>query len=743
MPFLELLRIGLLRVSPVFPALLLAACTQCSHGAGRPAGAQQQGPGWGSPVELGELRLAAAADTQPRLLLDAGRIARLRESRAKQTPAWRRVQQRCEEQAKLQTRSGYQGFDWADAIATLSLCWHATSDARYGRAAVVYVTALQDDRFAPGDGKGGARVVHHDSGYGIRTFGAYSALGYDWLRGAPGMTVELKQRIVDRLDAWLGWYEKNGYLRDHPLANYFWGYFTALSLAGLAVGEDSPQARGWRDKSKTLLSSKILPAFERHLRGGDWPEGWQYGEYVAVQAVLVAKAYETAAGMELAKHLPWLGDLVHHHLHALAPDRRAVYGGGTWGERPSRPSALALSAAAVALDGLDDERAAQARWLVANALPELTREHAWVALLADRPGARTRDPRAGAVLSRLHPGTGLSLMRSDWNEGATWVSFQAGPRLTPDHQHKDQGHFELWRGSDWLIVDGGDAEGGATINHNTLLVDDGGRLMTYSPNQGVWGHEVTTSRYGDDGRAVVVVGEIGDAYAPACVRNGCRQRTVHSITRTLAYVRPSLVVIEDRIVLEDEAAATTWAAHFTVNPVIAGKSASAQVGKSRVDLSVVAPSDAELSAVREPNRGGEGPHRKSSPWRPMWRLEVDAKRGEPRRRFLHWITTDAADAPRPAAPRELAGRGLRGALGASPERKLAVLFADGPRGGEVTFGPAPDSVLVAGLDPGQRYAATLQRRGGCTLEVTPAPVGEVATGGGFIRLELSGCERKR
>jgi hypothetical protein len=51
-------------------------------------------------------------------------------------------------------------------------------------------------------------------------------------------------------------------------------------------------------------------------------------------------------------------------------------------------------------------------------------------------------------------------------------------------------------------------------------------------------------------------------------------------------------------------------------------------------------------------------------------------------------------------------------------------------------------VLVAGLDPGVKYVPTLSSAGGCTLEVTRSESGVVATGGGFIRLELDGCRRR-
>jgi hypothetical protein len=673
------------------------------------------------------------------LVLDEARLRALRASARAETPAWKRVAALCDAQAERSIPSGYQGFDWADAVADLSLCWHATGEAKHARAAVRYARALLDDRFQVGDGKGGNDVVRHDSGYGIRTFGAYTALAYDWLRGAPGAGADLRRRSIERLDAWLSWYERSGYLADHPLANYFWGYLTALSLAGLAVGDDHPAGARWRESARRLLETKVVPTFRKHLRGGGWPEGWQYGEYVALEASLISEAHRTRLGVDLAKELGWFGDVVRHHVHALAPDRKSVHGGGTWGERPSRPSALAVLASTLVLDRLDPHRSAHARWLADHALPPLTREQAWVALLADRPDAPRRDPRAGEPASRSLEGTGLTFMRSDWSDSAVWITFQAGPRLTPDHQHKDQGHFELTRGKDWLLVDGGNSEGGATINHNSLLIDDGGRLITYSPNQGVWGTEVATTRYGDDGRAVVVTGEIADAWAPACVREGCSERAVNRATRTLVYVRPALLVVEDRVELADADTRATWAAHVTSAPSFADRRASAVTGDSRVDITVLSPDGAKLGAVREPNGGGDGPHRASSPWGAMWRVEVSSATGSERRRFLHWITTDAKAARAPDRPRRIAGSGLDGAIGDAPGGRVGIVFSETTDGGEIDLGTPPGIVVVAGLAPAARYAVTPSAAGGCRLRVARAADGRVATGGGFVRVALEGC----
>jgi hypothetical protein len=431
--------------------------------------------------------------------------------------------------------------------------------------------------------------------------------------------------------------------------------------------------------------------------------------------------------------------MVRHHVHALLPDERSVYDGGTWGEHPAKPSALALTAAVVALQGVDDAAAAEARWMIAHALPPLKREQAWVGLLADRPGAAERSPREGAPTSLHISGQGLTFVRSNWSREAVWASFQAGPPLAEDHQDADQGHFELFRGSDALLVDGGDSEGSATINHNTLLVDDGGRNLNYPPNQGVWGRNVRTIRFADDGVAAVAVGDIGEAYAPSCAEDGCSKRSVKQMLRTFAFVRPSLLVIDDRVVLDRPEYDVVWAAHVTTNPVVVGGLASAIVGQSRVDIRTLEPENAEGSAVREPTPSGDGPHRANRPWGPMWRIEVASPRGSRERGFLQFITVDRASVTPPAA-RGLSGVGMRGCTGTVDGQRIAVLFVDSRKGGRVPLGSGADLVLVVGLEPGRHYKVSVVA-GSCLLELSPEgdASGPRATAGGFIRLSAAQC----
>lgn len=715
----------------------LVIVSGCSRlGLRRDASEQRAAVRTREPVPLAPVRLTSAVATGPRcrLFLDEAGLRRLQESAHLRTPAFVFTQTRADEALAAPIASGYQGFEWADALASSALLWRATGDERYAASALRYLRALLDDRLAVGDGLGGAEVVRHDSGYGIRTFGAYAALGYDWLRGAPGMTPELATHVGERLNDWLSWYEKEGYLRDRPTANYYWGYLTALSLAGVALSGENAQAASWLERAREELSRRVLPLFRDQLRGGGWPEGWQYGEYTAFEIALVARALGSA-GVNVVDKLPWLGQTVTQHTHALLPDEGSVYDGGTWGEHPAKPSALAMTAIGWALAGTDDARAAEARWLVAQALPPLRREQAWLGLLADAPGAEQRSPRRADATSLHLPGQGLTLVRSSWSKDAVWASFQAGPPLAEDHQDADQGHFELVRGSDALLVDGGGSEGSATVNHNTLLIDDRGDVMNYTPNQGVWGEAVKTTRFGDDGVVALAVGELGEAYAPKCAISGCKKRSLERFTRSFVFVRPSLLVVQDELTLSSADYGATWAAHLTRSPELHGNQVSAVIGGSRVELHQLEPSGALLSAPHEPTPSGDGSHRLNQPWGPMWRLEVKSPQGTRERSFLHAIVAAAATEP-PSSAERLSGDGVHGAFVRSAGGSAAVLFAraEGDAKLEAKLPGSASQVVLAGLTPGKHYRFNIDGPS-CTLTARGSRDSSdpTATSGGFLR----------
>src|SRR5262249_40180026 len=193
------------------------------------------------------------AATHPRILLPPERAAALERAASANATGWRATKRRCDELLTKPTGGGYEGWNWANALASLVTCWTGTHEARYRTAAARYLEALTDDRRELGDHKGGDPVVEHDDGYPIRTFAVFAALGYDWLHDAPEMTSALRDRITHRLVAWVAWYKDKGYLRDQPFSNHFIGYFTAEAMAGIALEGDDPRGDEMHRHARDVL----------------------------------------------------------------------------------------------------------------------------------------------------------------------------------------------------------------------------------------------------------------------------------------------------------------------------------------------------------------------------------------------------------------------------------------------------------------------------------------------------------
>jgi hypothetical protein len=253
----------------------------------------------------------------------------------------------------------------------------------------------------------------------------------------------------------------------------------------------------------------------------------------------------------------------------------------------------------------------------------------------------------------------------------------------------------------------------------------------------VWGTEVKTTRFGDDGVVTLAVGDIGDAYSPKCAISGCDKRAVEKLTRSFVFVRPSLLVVDDRIVLANPAYGAIWAAHVTRDPELDGARLSAVIGGSRLDFETVEPAQVGPRVVREPTPSGDGSHRLNQPWGPMWRIETTSPPGQRERHFLHVMRASAADAVK-ATNQRVSGKGLSGVLNREPARAIAVLFADGAGQAELRLPGGADIVVVAGLAPGARYRLQPDEAT-CTLRLAPSrdEHDPAATSGGFLRTSVT------
>jgi hypothetical protein len=691
----------------------------------------------------------------PRILLTADRIAALRGLHAAGAPSWRALAETCDEAAKTAIASGYEAWDWANATLALALCHAVTRRPEYARAAVRYFGALLDDHAAVGDGAGGDAVVQHDDGYSIRTRGCFGAIAYDWLHDLPTMTPELRRHAVDRFAAWTGWYSQNGYNREAPIANYYMGYFGAVAFTGIAAAGDDPRADALRRQSRRMLAVEIAPAYRRTLAGGDFPEGWQYGDTVGAILAIFADARSRAApARALLDDLPWLREIVAYRAHALWPDSKHTLDTGDWSEKPAVAPPHALEALAVVLAPSDP--AGQRARALARLARDPKEEWLWLSALADDPSGFAQDPRAGAT-SYLARGTGTMTARTDWSPAAVWVAFTSAPALS-DHQHLDAGHFEIVRGGDALVVDAGGYGSFSSLSHNVIAVDDAKENDDYSPNQGNFGHGAKIARFEDTGAYVYALADYGSAYDPAGYPGDHPQRSVLRAERELVFSRAPVaalgsesarVVVYDRLTLAKPGYGATFLLHGGGAPAM-GEASGVRfsVGKSAAWVTTLLPAAAASTVVREPTVLGEGAYYTNDPpeGTASQRVEVGSPRGETERRFLHTIVVGAAgDAAKRGVPpgaTRIDGEGVDGAV----VDDQAYVFVRGAPPGAPTSSigwrqPANVAhVVVVSLPPAARIEVHAERdRDGCHMQLHPGS-GPVVSAAGLLVVTLgAGC----
>lgn len=695
----------------------------------------------------GSLQLQHERGLHPRILLTADRLGALRGLRDAGALSWRALQQRCDEDARSPIDSGYQGWDWAEAALDLGLCHQVTRRADYARAGVSYLRAILDDGEKVGDHAGGDDVVHHDDGYGIRTRGCFGAIAYDWLHDAPAMTDDLRKHAVDRFVAWTRWFGEDGYSHDQPISNYYVGYFGAVAFAGIAAQGDDPRATDLLRRAQHMFDAEIVPAYTRQLAGGDFPEGWQYGDMVGAVLAFFVDAEGTAGGRPALEELPWLRQTVAFRAHALLPDGKHMLDNGDWSDKPAVAPPHALLALATVLPSSDPaERRARA---LAKLAADPNEDWHWLVALADDPSRIVQDPRSGD-LAYLARGTGTMTARTDWSPHAVWVSMMSAPALA-DHQHLDAGHFEIVRGDDALVVDGGGYGSFSSLSHNVITVDDGKESDPYSPSQGTWGKSTSIVRWENERGWSYGLADYASAYDSPNYPSETTRRSVQRAERELLFSRTPVagapesarVVVYDRITVNRPSYRVTFLLHGGSVPRVDGPGLlRIEVGKSVAFAQTLTPVDSAPVLLREPTNLGEGAFYDNDPPDNVTsvRAEVRSPLGNVERRFLHAVVVGPSTMRAPALVR-IEGQNVAGvSIGdeayvfpqAAPQAHAAALDYRAPM--------AATRHLVASLARGGRYSVEVERDGdACHVSLEPGE-GRTASDAGVLELVLgTGC----
>ncbi len=614
----------------------------------------------------------------------------------------------------------YQGSEWAKVLQACLVAWAATDKPEHAQTALKYFTALLDDLEKLGDKKGGDKAATRDSGYAIRNLGPYTALAYDWLHDAPGMTPALRQKARERWAAWLGWYKDNGYRARTVGSNYQAGYLAAATMMAIAQGGEAAEENGpktWAFVADELWGKDMAAAFAAGgiLDGGDWPEGWQYGP-LAIAHYALASRVARAAGIEVKGVDAWLASVLRRHVYALSPGDRLYVGQDTEDESPN------VGVHVLTLDSiaLGDARPEDKAWAKGELARLKLEDHDFLlydalAAVGEKPATV---PRASWPTWYATTATNTIYARTRWDDKAIWFIAECQRALDTDHRQPKAGNFVLSRGVDDAIVDPSPYGSASTLTSNAPTVASAQLPADYIPSQGAWSEKVDWDWAVQTASGVVAVRcDYSDAYKFQDTRSD-----VPDAIRDLVLV-PSTAGTDAILVVVDRAdtggADRAMNLRFRVAGALAldAKSGRADktIGATKLSIASIARTGGTPSLghtdVKDCFKEGTPKGRCDAARFDAtdYRLEIPG----PSPRAVHAIAV--ADPALSITTAPLSGDGWAGVSLAGP-RTAAVVWPTKP-GAAFSYTAAPGTHVVLDTPPTATITAT--RSGtGCAVEVT-------------------------
>jgi hypothetical protein len=502
------------------------------------------------------------------LLLDSTVLARIQARASANDAGWSALKSHCDSlvpgSANLPTGEaypnapvvgqGYQGDGYLPEVLALGLCYQAifatdaTTAASYAAAGDRILLAMS----APA--ASGGEAPSTDDGYGIRNYGVGMAFGFDWLYS--GLQPTTRAAVITALDAWIDWYDASGFSNSAPVGNYFAGYLTAKTATAIATDPDNAKAAGyWSDIQTRMYPSLVQGIFAPSMKGGGWPEGWEYGPLAIENYALFFWAVQTGKGLNWIDQVPHVRDEATYLSYFAWPsllhmdDQGTIHSGV-----PLTPPGMAASAMASMLGYHGDAYAPTAKAFASKLLA--TNHDAldpWQAFLyvddAQPAGDYTTQP-----LSYFAAGPNHVAVRSTWQPDAVWGSFVPGTYIDSGdsgEQSYNSGAVAIVAGDTPILVnatgqlpqvDGSDGE-------NLVYADSyGGTRKLFNTYGGTGLMQVANDPtsatthaqgYEDNGTFVHARGVgLEQMYSPS---GGVTQWT-----RDFAYVRPGVFVVYDR-----------------------------------------------------------------------------------------------------------------------------------------------------------------------------------------------------
>ncbi len=357
--------------------------------------------------------------------------------------------------AGQQANYGEPGSQISDMGLTLGLLYQLTGDRRYAdklRDAMLYYskyarwTAESFERRSP------PWLSELDTS----TFSFGYAAGYDALhdflsdsdRKAISDTM-VRLAVLPILNDWIS--PGTRIQSFDTMGHNWWGVCVAgAGLCALALLGDDPRApewiasidagfEQWFNYRGDVLQNRVA-TFER---SGPSYEGVNYTQYGVSEYLQYRLAWQNTWSGQKAAHLEPLDHLAHFFLHTLYPTSTGSYA-VNFNDSSLKGDVTETILLLIAC-GLGTPEASRYLELVHThphrTLFSLLRQH-------PRP-----EPVSEAPTSCIYPNMGWAMMRSSWDDDATFLAMKSG--YTWNHAHADAGSFILFKQGAPLIIDSG------------------------------------------------------------------------------------------------------------------------------------------------------------------------------------------------------------------------------------------------------------------------------------------------
>jgi hypothetical protein len=475
---------------------------------------------------LGAPNAAAAPPTpsgpHPRLFINASNLPALTTAAADKTTASGQQVAGCDatinKPSDYTTRGGSDGGTWPGAAVACAFAYVTTKKMQYLTQAIKYWNASLSDDQTIGDGLGckpGVSTnwqswnqyppappviltVTHDTGYGMRWYGPFMAMTYDWLHDAPGVSSALLTQTQTCLTAWMDYYTAEGYHNTQAASNYNAGFVVGKALTAIAIGTDGgADGHLWTETVDDLFANILVgqglmgasgtfPAPAGPMVGGDWPEGWEYGPNAVMMYAMATVALEEQ-GVAEPEMDAWANSLAVRTAYGSLPTWDGQWVGSDYGT-PDVYAAPVLNQLNAVIAGPGSDQAAawalsmvQTQKPVNDAYPET--------ILADLRKVTPQDYRTqtpAPSLWYLARGTRAMYVRTSWDASAFWAVFSSSPPTVSDHQHYAASNFVFTRGADDLVVDPSDYGLASTLSTNAVSADSAVVVGDYAESQTPW-----------------------------------------------------------------------------------------------------------------------------------------------------------------------------------------------------------------------------------------------------------------